>query len=430
MQQELGLFEERQILSVSQIVKGVKFQLETKFASVWVKGEVSNLKVPPSGHYYFTLKDSEAQIRAICFRTQNRYLKFTPEDGMDVVARGAISVYSPRGELQLVVEHMEPLGRGALQVAFEQLKERLAKEGLFDPAHKKKLPLLPAKIGVVTSPTGAAIQDILKVLQRRNDRLNVLIFPTKVQGAGAAQEIARGIQYLNTRKDIDVIMVARGGGSLEDLWAFNEEVVAGAIYNSRIPIISAVGHEVDFTIADFVADLRAPTPSAAAEIVSGAREELSTRVRQLVRQSTQAVRLFLQHQRRRLHGLTSSRGFVDAESKLRFFLQRLDELQARLLKTLPAIMEPLRRKVAEHSKDVQQQIRFYVEHQKHRLVSFSQQLSAYSPLAVLERGYAIVTSAGDEIIRDPAQVAEGEAIQVQVARGKFRARKEREPQRR
>lgn len=424
MQQELSLLKERRILSVSQVVKEVKFQLETKFHNIWVQGEVSNFRVPPSRHYYFTLKDTEAQVRAVCFRSQNRYMKFALEDGMDIVARGSVSVYPPRGEFQLVVDYMEPVGRGALQVAFEQLKERLDKEGLFDPAHKKKLPLLPSKIGVVTSPTGAAIQDILKVLKSRNDRLNILIVPVRVQGGGAAEEIVEALRYLNTRGDIDAVVVGRGGGSLEDLWAFNEESVARAINDSRIPVVSAVGHEIDFTIADFVADLRAPTPSAAAEIVSGVRADLSARTDGLIRQAGQALRLLLQYKRRHFQQVTSSRGFVDAESRLKILLQRLDELYARLAKTLPMIVEPIRRNIVESNRGLSQQIRFYLEYRKQRAQSWNRQLSAYSPLAVLKRGYAIVTTQANRIVRDPSQMEEGEAFEIQVARGSFRARKE------
>lgn len=416
--------EERQVLSVSQIVKEIKFQLETKFLNIWVKGEVSNLKAPRSGHYYFTLKDKDAQIRTVCFRLQNAYLKFQPQDGMDVVVRGSVSVYPPRGEFQLVVDYMEPVGYGALQLAFEQLKQRLDKEGLFDPAHKKPLPLFPARIGVVTSPSGAAVQDILRILARRNDRVHVLVFPVKVQGPGAAQEIARAVQYLNKRNDIDVIIVGRGGGSLEDLWAFNEEIVARAIYNSHIPVISAVGHQIDFTIADLVADLRAPTPSAAAEIVSAMRTELCNRVEHLTKRAHHALWRVLQDKRHRLQQAAQSRGFVDAESKLRFFLQRLDELHARLVKTLPARFEPARRGILQHLKELNQQVRFFLHHRQQQIKSLSEQLDAYSPLAVLERGYAIVTTADKRIIRDPAQVRENESIEVQVALGKFRARKE------
>ncbi len=422
-QRELKLLEERQILSVSQLVKSVKLQLEANFRDLWVRGEISNFKTPRSGHSYFTLKDSDAQIRAVCFRMQNRLLKFRPQDGLDVIARGSLSVSPPRGEFQLVVEFMEPVGPGALQLAFEQLKSRLQSEGLFDEARKKDLPLLPAKIGVVTSSTGAAIQDILRVLSRRNDRVNILIFPTKVQGSGAAQEVARGIQYLDTREDIDVIIVTRGGGSLEDLWAFNEEVVARAIFDCRIPVISAVGHQTDFTITDFVADFRAPTPSAAAEIVSGAREDLCARVEGLQKRSIQAIRLGLRDRRERLRRLAASRAFVDAESKLRFFLQRLDELHSRLVKTIPTLFILIRQRCLQQDQLLRQQIQFYLQSKKHLITASSGQLQAYSPLAVLERGYAIVTTTSREVVRDPDQVREGDEVGVRVQHGEFRAEK-------
>jgi exodeoxyribonuclease VII large subunit len=404
-QQEFKLFEERQILSVSQLVHDVKIQLETRFQDIWVRGEISNFKTPSSGHSYFTLKDSDAQVRAVCFRMQRRLLKFTPQDGMDVIAHGSLSVYPPRGEFQLVVEFMEPVGPGALQLAFEQLKAKLKSEGLFEEVHRKNLPLLPSKIGIVTSSTGAAIQDILRVLSRRNDRVNILIFPTKVQGKGAAQQVAQGIQYFNTREDIDVIIVTRGGGSLEDLWAFNEEEVARAIFDSDLPVISAVGHQVDFTIADFVADLRAPTPSAAAEIVSGAREDLCTRVEGELRR------------------LATSRAFVDAESKLRFFLQRLDELQARLVQSLPSLLSGTRQRFTQQEQGLGQQIRFYLQTRKHAFTTLSAQLQAFSPLAVLERGYAIVTGKNREIVRNPDHVRKGDEIGIRVERGDFRAKK-------
>ncbi len=422
-QQELKLFEERQILSVSQVVHGVKAQLEAKFRDILVQGEISNFVTPASGHQYFTLKDNEAQMRAVCFRSKNRLLKFHPEDGMDVIARGSVSVYPPRGEFQLVVETLEPVGAGALQLAFEQLKTRLESEGLFDQKHKKDLPLLPSKIGIVTSPTGAAIQDILRVLWRRNDRLNVLIFPSKVQGSEASSEIIQGIEYLNTREDVDTIILARGGGSLEDLWAFNDEDLARAVFGSRIPVISAVGHEIDFTIADFVADLRAPTPSAAAEIVSGAREELVKGLENLAQRSAQAIRLGLKSRRERLRTLASSRAFVDAESRLRFFLQRLDELQSRLAKTLPFMFRSTRQELSQQEQLLEKQIQFYLQAKKHVITTRSTQLQAYSPLSVLERGYAIVTTEDLEIVRDPDQIKEGNRMRIRVERGTFRAQK-------
>jgi len=422
-QQEFKMFEERKILSVSEIVNDVKVQLETQFQDIWVRGEISNFKTPSSGHSYFTLKDSDAQVRAVCFRMQRRLLKFRPQDGMDVIVHGSLSVYPPRGEFQLVVEFMEPVGPGALQLAFDQLKSRLKSEGLFEEIHKKSLPLLPSKIGIVTSSTGAAIQDILRVLSRRNDRLNILIFPTKVQGTGSAQQVARGIHYFNTREDIDVIIVTRGGGSLEDLWAFNEEEVARAIFDSDLPVISAVGHQIDFTIADFVADLRAPTPSAAAEIVSGTREDLCNRVEGFHQRSVQAIQLCLKDKREKLRRLASSRAFVDAESKLRFFLQRLDELQARLVQTIPSLISGTRQKFTQQEQSLSQQIHFYLKNKKHALTTLSTQLQAFSPLAVLERGYAIVTGKDRGIVRDPNRVEKGDTIGIRVEQGEFRAKK-------
>ena len=422
-QQELNWFEDRNIVSVSQIVESVKGQLENNFRDFWVRGEISNFRTPPSGHCYFTLKDSNAQLKAVCFRLQNRLLKFQPEDGTEVLARGSLTVYPPRGDFQLVVESMEPVGQGALQLAFEQLKSRLQTEGLFDEERKRKLPLLPSKIGVVTSPTGAAIQDVLRVLAHRNDRLNVLLFPTKVQGSGAAQQIAGAIQYFNTRRDIDVVIVTRGGGSLEDLWAFNEEEVARAVFDSDIPVISAVGHEIDFTISDFVADLRAPTPSAAAETVSAVREDLSRRVENLSRRSDQAVRLCLQNKRNHLQKLASSRAFVDAESRLRFFLQRLDELQTRLMRVTPDFFLAPREKIAHMHRTLRQQTQLYLDSRRQQLVARSQQLQAYSPLSVLERGYSIVSTQARQVVRDPDQVKIGEDLDVRVAQGRFRVQK-------
>jgi len=419
-----NLSDERVVLSISEIVNSVKAELQAKFRDIWIKGEISNLRRPSSGHLYFTLKDESSQLAAVCFRLRARYLKFQPEDGMDVVVRGSASVYTPRGQLQFMVEQMEPLGRGALQLAFEQLKARLKREGLFDPAHKKELPLLPAKVGVVTSSSGAAIQDILRVLRRRNDRLNILLYPTRVQGEGAAVEIAGGIEYLSKRSDIDVIIAGRGGGSLEDLWPFNEEVVAWAIYDARVPVISAVGHEIDFTISDFVADLRAPTPSAAAEIVSGKREELLSRVTALSRQCRQLISLQLASRKAEYQTLIGRRGFIDAESRVRMLIQRLDELRFRLTGVLPSVMERWRVSLKQNEKDLRQQTLFLLKTQRQGIENWTERLRAYSPQQVLDRGYAIVTSASGAIVRDPQEVSNGERIQVNVARGEFSARKE------
>jgi exodeoxyribonuclease VII large subunit len=423
-QQQLSFTEERIVLSISEIVNDVKNELQGKFRDIWIQGEISNLRRPGSGHLYFTLKDDSAQIAAVCFRLRARYLKFQPEDGMDVVVRGSASVYTPRGQLQFMVEHMEPMGRGALQLAFEQLKERLETEGLFDVAHKKELPVLPSKIGVVTSSSGAAIQDILRVLRRRNDRINILLYPTRVQGEGAAAEIAAGIQFLSDRPDIDVIIAGRGGGSLEDLWPFNEEVVARAIYEAKVPVISAVGHEIDFTIADFVADLRAPTPSVAAEIVSGKREELLNQVKALSRQCRQLISLQLASRKGKYQELIGRRGFIDAQSRVRMLIQRLDELRLRLTGTLPLVMERWRVSVDQYEKDLRQVTMFAMKARRQRIEAWKERLRAYSPQQVLDRGYAIVSLATGEIIRDPAKVSPGERIRIKVSKGEFTARKE------
>ena len=423
----MGMFEElgkRRILSVSQIVYQIRSRLETGFRDVWVQGEVSNLRIPPSGHLYFTLKDSEAQIPAVCFRMRRRYLKFLPKDGMELLARGSVSVYAPRGQVQLMVSHLEPLGRGALQLAFEQLKERLSKEGLFDPGRKLKLPLFPARVGVVTSPSGAAVRDILRVLQERNDRVGVLIYPATVQGPTAPAQIAKGIRELARRGDVDAIIIARGGGSVEDLWAFNDEALARTIFESRVPVISAVGHETDFTIADFVADVRAATPSAAAETVSAAREELAQRTAHLEKRALQAMSLVLLGKRQRLRALTSSRGFVDAETRLKFFLQRLDDLNGRFLKALPAFLAPMGTRLEQSSHALEHRMDLYLKGLKQHLGETAGRLQAYSPLAVLERGYAIITSGSGQVVREAAQVSDGELVQVRTGRGRFMARRE------
>ena len=426
MMGKFGELGERRILSVSQIVYQIKSRLETGFRDVWVQGEVSNLRIPPSGHLYFTLKDSDAQIPAVCFRMRRRYLKFRPEDGMELLARGSISVYAPRGQVQLMVSHLEPLGRGALQLAFEQLKERLSREGLFDPARKLKLPLFPAKVGVVTSPGGAAVRDILRVLQERNDRVDVLIYPATVQGPAAPPQIAEGIRELARRGDVDAIIIARGGGSVEDLWAFNDEALARTIFESRVPVISAVGHETDFTIADFVADVRAATPSAAAETVSAAREELAQRTGHLEKRALQAMSLILHRKQERLRKLTASRGFVDAETRLKFFLQRLDELQGRFRKALPAFLAPIGTRVEQSTTALEHRMDLYLKELKHRLGETAGRLQAYSPLAVLERGYAIITTGAGQVVREAAQVVHGELVKVRTGRGSFRARREDE----
>jgi exodeoxyribonuclease VII large subunit len=423
-QGELTFSEERKIYSVSEIVGEIRSKLEASLRDVSLQGEISNFRQPSSGHLYFTLKDSQSQIAAVCFRLRARYLKFRPEDGMDIVARGTVTVYPPRGQLQFMVESMEPLGRGALQLAFEQLKTRLQKKGWFAEEHKKDLPLVPTRIGIVSSPTGAAIRDMLKVLERRSDRSSVLLYPSRVQGDGASSEIAKGVRFLGENTDVDLIVVARGGGSLEDLWAFNEEVVARAIFESRIPVISAVGHEIDFTISDFVADVRAATPTAAAEIVSDLRNDFLNRVHNLVGQSYQLVRFQLQGKRQKYILLSQSRAFVDAESRVRFLLQRLDELYARLCSTPPRLFQSTSVELSQLRKEVGRHIDYYLTSRRRQLETDMQQLSALSPLQVLKRGYAIVSTEEGEIVRAPQQLEKNERFGVRLAGGAFQARKE------
>jgi exodeoxyribonuclease VII large subunit len=322
----LQLIPERKIFSVSELSSGIKGMLESKFPDVWVTGEISNYRGAGSGHLYFTLKDAAAQLRAVCFRNQARYLKFKPADGLAVIARGRLSVYEARGEYQIVVDYLEPAGAGALQVAFEQLKKKLAAAGLFEPSRKKPLPVLPRAVGLVTSPQGAAVRDIIRVLHRRFRNMDIYLYPVKVQGEGAAEEIAKGIEYFNRHAPADVLIVGRGGGSLEDLWAFNEETVARAIAASKIPIISAVGHETDFTIADFVADLRAPTPSAAAELVVHRKQDFLAELQNRARQMAQALRLMVSETRERLTRLLHHRALQALPARISERGQRVDDL--------------------------------------------------------------------------------------------------------
>lgn len=325
-----NLVPERHVWNVSELTDRIRGLFETAFPDVWVEGEVSNCHAAQSGHLYFTLKDARAQIRCVCFRDQVRGLKFRPEDGLHVTVRGGVSVYDVRGEYQIYVTSIEPVGLGALQLAFEQLKKRLQDEGLFDEARKKPLPILPLCIGVVTSPKGAAIRDILRVLGRRFPNAHVRLYPVKVQGEGAAKEIAAAVKYFNQAKFADVLIVARGGGSLEDLWAFNEEVVARAIAASEIPVITGVGHEADFTIADFVADLRAPTPSAAAELVVRSRQEFESHIAEHQRHLVQQIRYWISQRRHRVRDLETHRGFRQLEVLVRRRRQQVDELSSSL----------------------------------------------------------------------------------------------------
>jgi exodeoxyribonuclease VII large subunit len=444
----MHLFAERRIYSVSEITAEIKRDLEDRYGEVWVKGEISNFRHHSSGHMYFTLKDDRAQVRAACFRGNNTYLRFRPDDGLEVLVRGRVSVYEPRGEYQLVVQYMEPVGVGSLQLAFEQLKEKLRREGLFDAAHKKPLPLLPRKVGIVTSPSGAAIRDILRILDRRNASLDVLLYPASVQGAGAASEIAAGVRYFNTRSDIDVVIVGRGGGSIEDLWAFNEETVARAVFHSALPVISAVGHEVDYTICDFVADLRAPTPSAAAETVSGAREDLRAAVRSLYLRLSGGMSLGLERRRSALDRLALNRAFNVAPNKVRELQQRFDESTVRLKQAmlgrarelwhrsevlaarlgrvdLGRTLDRRRDALALEVRALDAALRGFVRAKQSRLELAAGKLDALSPLAILERGYAICRDAGGKIIKEAASLSPGDLLDARLARGAVECRVEK-----
>lgn len=433
----------RPILTVSQLTEEIKTLLEGKFEYVWVEGEISNLRVPASGHFYYTLKDESAQIRAVMFRMQNRLLRFDVEDGLQVICYGRITVYEPRGEYQIVVDHMEPKGLGALQLAFEQLKERLSREGLFDSARKRPLPPFPQKVGIVTSITGAAIRDMLQIIHRRFANLEILIYPVRVQGAGAAQEIAQAIDTLGEWPGLDVMIVGRGGGSLEDLWAFNEESVARAIFRSKVPVISAVGHEIDFTIADLVADLRAPTPSAAAELVVRNKADLVQSMENFFSSLCQSGRLCLEGRRDRLSSLI--RLLVDPRKRMADHRLRLDDLVVRLntsirqnlarrkervlLKYENLILLEPRRRVAEYSYRLSQMYRrlemaarAVFRSWAHHLESCTGKLQSLSPLAVLERGYSIAQILPSlEIVRRPSQLNPGDRVRVRVQEGSFTA---------
>ena len=422
---------QRKIYSVQEITAEIKQALD-HFGMLWVQGEISNFKHHSSGHMYFSLKDDRAQLKAACFRNNNLYLKFRPEDGLEVLVRGRISVYEPRGDYQILVEFMEPVGLGSLQLAFEKLKQKLRDEGLFDESHKVRLPLLPQKVGIVTSPTGAAIQDMLRILNRRNASLDILIYPARVQGAGAAEEIAAGVKYFNGRDDIDVIIVARGGGSMEDLWAFNEEVVARAIFDAEKPVISAVGHEVDFTIADFVADLRAPTPSAAAEVVSGARDDLRATVNSLTRRALQAARLLLARRRSALERAARNRAFNVAPNKVRELQQRFDEATLKTTQAMLSVPDgapPSRAGAADAAvqggplpdhrprpRDSGRETHApgrgmpasSLQRWRSRLELDMGRIHALSPLAILERGYAICRDEQGVILRDADRIAPGD----------------------
>ncbi|MCL2878553.1 MAG: exodeoxyribonuclease VII large subunit, partial [Acidobacteria bacterium] len=437
----MNLFDQRKIYTVFDITAEIKRSLDD-LGLLWIQGEISNFKLHSSGHMYFSLKDARAQIRAACFRNNNMYLKFRPEDGMEALARGRVSVYEPRGDYQFIVEHMEPVGLGSLQKAFEQLREKLRVEGLFDVSRKVPLPMLPKKVGIVTSPTGAAVRDMLRILKRRNAALDVLVYPAKVQGAGAAEEIAEGIRALNEHGGVDVIIAGRGGGSIEDLWAFNEEIVARAIAESKIPIVSAVGHETDFTIADFVADARASTPSNAAELVSGVRKEMLMNIRALEGRLGQAMRRKMDICRLSLERLSRNRAFTVAPNKIRELAQRFDEATLRMIHGMRSRALDARRRerllaarirsadisrLIVYKKDILSGIRqdltaamrAFVNDGKSRFALAVGKMDSLSPLGVLARGFALCRDGEGKIVRNASDVNVGGDVRVRLAAGEL-----------
>ncbi len=439
---------QRDIFSVSRLVRESKAVLEGSFPLLWVEGEISNLARPASGHLYFTLKDEAAQVRCAMFRMRSIHLGFRPANGQRVTARVRVSLYEARGEFQLIAEHMEEAGFGALQRAFEALKNRLGQEGLFNTAHKLPLPSLPRQIGVITSPTGAAIRDILSVLKRRFPAVPVLIYPVQVQGDSAKEEIASALKLAAKRRECDVLILSRGGGSLEDLWAFNEEIVARALFDCPIPTVCGVGHEVDVTIADFVADLRAPTPSAAAELITPDQYDLSQTLDQQQQRLDNALRSQLKGQQQRLDWLGKRLQQCHPGERLGQQIQRIDELALRLrralqsrlrqaqaqLATLDARLQrhnplvPLRH-LQEHNQQLAQRLHHALQQQlnskQQRLAAISRALDSVSPLATLERGYAIARRADDQrLITDAGSVRVGDHIETTLARGSLLCRVE------
>ena len=467
--EQLGLVFQappRKVYPVRELVAAVRTQVERAFTDVYVEGEISNYRAAESGHLYFTLKDGSAQLRVVMWRTQARLLRFRPENGLQIIARGRVTVYDERGDLQFQAEHLEPKGAGALQIAFEQLKAKLAAEGLFDPARKKLIPALPRRIGLVTSPRGAALQDVLNILRRRHESVNVLIYPAQVQGEVAASEVSSGVRYFSRHDHVDVIIVARGGGSFEDLFPFNDEGLARTVAASGIPVISAVGHETDFTICDFVADLRAPTPSAAAELVIRSKQELSEKLQTFYKRMTQAINYRLLRAHNALSSLAQHGVFARMQDSVARRQQRVDELvfrlaqaQVRMLKNnarrvdmveahlrrhdLRVRAGVMRRQLDSHAADLNSAMaRLLVARQtevnrfgvalaragetlllrrRSHWERLDSNLQALSPKAILARGYALVFDAEGRLVKQAAQLSPGEPIRAQLGDGEFTA---------
>ncbi|MGH9497576.1 MAG: exodeoxyribonuclease VII large subunit [Terriglobales bacterium] len=437
----------RRTWSVRDLVAAVRTSVEREYGDIWVEGEISNFRAHESGHLYFTLKDASAQVRVVMFRSSAKLLRFRPENGMVVATRGRVTVYEDRGELQVSAEYLEPKGAGALQVAFEQLKAKLEAEGLFEASRRKPIPTLPQRIGIVTSPQAAALRDILNILRRRHQGVNVLIYPAQVQGEAAALEVMAGVRHFNKVRCVDVIIVARGGGSAEDLAAFNHEGLARAIAASEIPVISAIGHETDFTIVDFVADLRAATPSAAAELVIRSRQEIAEQMEGLQRRLEKAVRYQLLKVRQNLTELARHGAFGRIMDLIHRRQQRLDELEHRLAQAERGTIEKQRRRfeglaatvrhydvrrvLAGMRKDLQAQVtglvaafRNFLLERRVRVERMETALQALSPVAILERGYALVFDGAGKLLKDARKVKTGDLISAKLAKGTVRARVE------
>ncbi len=432
-------FQQPKIYTVSALTVEIKSLLEEEFDFIWVEGEISNFASPASGHYYMSLKDENAQIKAVMFKMQTRYLKFMPEDGMKVIVRGRIGIYEPRGEYQIILDYLEPLGVGALAAAFEQVKKKLSLEGLFDEEKKRPIPFLPKRIAVITSPTGAAVRDFLRISYRRMPNLDVTIAPVRVQGDEAADDIVKALDMVNRELDVDVIVLTRGGGSLEDLWPFNQEEVAYAIRRSSIPVVSAVGHEVDLTISDLAADLRAPTPSGAAELVVREKETLERDLRSISSRLEIALYGTMDRIRDRVKNLASR--IRDPRRDLADILLRLDEIYNRLLKTekiyiddnlkhLMAVNETLMlnsplhyitmlsQELTFYNRSLTQAFTGYLDRKKEGIRSIKDKLDSLSPLSILQRGYSITRKLPEmNIIKDSKQVKTGDGVNILLARG-------------
>jgi exodeoxyribonuclease VII large subunit len=433
--------DKTKIYTVSTLSEEIKHLLEAHFDFVWIEGEISNFRSPLSGHFYMVLKDEKAQIRAVMFRPQTRYLKFMPQDGMKVIVRGRVAIYEPRGEYQVILDYMEPLGVGALALAFEQLKKKLAAQGIFDDSVKKPLPFLPQRVAVITSPTGAAIRDFLKIIRRRFANLEIVVVPVKVQGEGAAAEMVEALDLVNRELDVDVIVLTRGGGSLEDLWAFNQEALALAIRASRVPVVSAVGHEIDVTISDLAADLRAPTPSGAAELLVVEKETLKQQITQLQARLQSALKTELVGLQEKLRFL--SKGLRDPRKRLADSWLRLDEMESRLSRMMSFMIMDRKRSLAAgeralilHSPlktiaGLKQEIEFQsrtmammvtrkVKDCRMGVSMLQEKLKGMSPLSVLGRGYSITRKLPEKLVlRSSSQVNRGDRVNVKLADGEL-----------